>query len=137
MDIHTKEQRSYNMSQVKSKNTKPERLMFSFLNKSGYRFRRHYSIIGKPDIAFPRYKIAVFIDGEFWHGKGFNGWKDKLTPFWLKKIDDNIIRDKYNRKLLSKNGWKVIHLWGKAILKNPDKEVLKITKILMKKQIDN
>jgi len=85
MDVHTKEQRSYNMSQVRSKNTKPELIMFSKLEDIGLRFEKYFQTTGKPDIAFPDKKIAVFIDGEFWHGKNFEKWKNELSLFGFKK----------------------------------------------------
>lgn len=66
MDIKTKEQRSYNMSRISSKNTKPELLLFSILKREKIRFRKHFPIAGKPDIAFPKKRIAIFINGEFW-----------------------------------------------------------------------
>lgn len=126
MDVHTKEQRSYNMSRVGSKNTKPELLMFSLLKKSGYKFKKHYPVLGKPDIVFPEYKVAVFIDGEFWHGRKFDTWKSKLSQFWLRKISGNIKRDKKNTELLRRRGWHVLHLWGRGIVHNPKAALLKI-----------
>lgn len=132
MDRHTKQQRSYNMSRVRSKDTKPEVLIFSMLKDAGYKFRRHYKIHGKPDIAFPRQKLAIFIDGEFWHGKNFDRWKSSLSPFWLKKISGNIERDKMNSKLLKKEGWRSLRLWNKAIMKKPDIVFSKIVKFIEK-----
>lgn len=131
-DQLTKEQRSYNMSRIKSKNTKPETIIFRMLKENGYKFKKHYSISGKPDLAFPKSKIAIFIDGEFWHGKDFNDWKEKISPFWLDKIWKNIIRDKKNYKLLKDNGWTVLRLWGRDVVKNPKKAYSKILKLLEK-----
>lgn len=127
MDTHTKKQRSFNMSQIKSENTLPEKMTFKYLRERNYKFKMHYKIYGKPDIAFPKDKIAIFIDGEFWHGKNFNAWKTELSEFWFKKISENIRRDKNNRKLLKKEGWKVLRIWGKEITKTPGKSFLKIT----------
>lgn len=132
MDVHTKEQRSYNMSRVKSKNTKPETIIFEILKNGGYKFKKHYPIHGKPDIVFPKLKIAIFIDGEFWHGKNFNDWKEKISPFWLDKIGKNILRDKKNYKLLKDDGWTILRLWGRDIVKNPKKAYSKILKLLGK-----
>ncbi|MCR4305681.1 MAG: very short patch repair endonuclease [Candidatus Daviesbacteria bacterium] len=134
-DVHTKEQRSYNMSRIRSKNTKPETIIFELLRLKKIRFRKHYPIPGKPDIAFPKLKIAVFIDGEFWHGKDFNDWKEKITPFWLNKISKNIIRDKKNFRLLRQEGWTILRLWGKGVVKSPDKALLKIIGLLEKKSL--
>lgn len=121
------------MSQVKSKNTKPEMILFGLLKSSGYKFKKHYKIAGKPDIVFPKCKIAIFVDGEFWHGKDFNNWKGKITPFWLDKISKNIIRDKRNFNLLKEEGWTILRLWGRDVVKNPDKVFLKIIRLLEKK----
>lgn len=132
MDRLTKQQRSYNMSRVRSKNTKPEVLIFNLLKEAGYKFRRHYKIHGKPDIAFPEHKIAIFIDGEFWHGKDFKEWKSSLSPFWLKKISGNIERDKKNAKLLKKEGWQSLHFWDKALTRNPATAFSKIIKLIEK-----
>jgi DNA mismatch endonuclease (patch repair protein) len=132
MDVHTKEQRSFNMSQVKSKNTKPEIQMFKILKDKGYKFKKHYRIVGQPDVAFPDLKIAVFIDGEFWHGKNFPNWKFKMSDFWQKKISSNISRDIRCDRLLRKSGWHVVHLWDKSILRSPEKAVLRIERFIAK-----
>lgn len=130
MDRHTKEQRSYNMSRVKNKDTKPELRIFQELEELGYKFEKHYPIIGKPDIAFPEYKIVVFIDGEFWHGRRYKNDSNSYTDFWKEKIGKNIKRDKSIRRVLKKDGWKVIRLWDKDITKDADKQVEKIEKAL-------
>lgn len=130
MDVLTPGQRSFNMSQIKSKNTKPELLIFEALKKKKIKFKKHFSIAGKPDVAFPKEKIAVFIDGEFWHGRYFSKIKSKLSEFWIKKITDNKKRDSRNRRLLKKEGWTVIRLWGDDIEKNGIREVNKILRAL-------
>lgn len=126
MDIKTKEQRSYNMSRVRSENTKPEKIMFSLLKGSGYKFKRHYNILGKPDIAFPEYKLAVFINGEFWHGKDYKSIKNNLSKFWIKKIGQNIKRDKFVQKKLRKDGWRIINFWGRNIVRDPEKSIKRL-----------
>lgn len=135
MDKLTSAQRSYNMSRIKSENTKPEKIIFEKLRLWKIRFRKHYPVYGKPDIAFLKFKVAIFIDGEFWHGKDFTDWKEKITSFWLEKIGKNIIRDKKNFKLLKKEGWTILRLWGKDVVKNPDKAFLKIIRLLEKKSL--
>lgn len=135
VDVLTKEQRSYNMSQVKSKNTLPERIMYEKLKERKLKFKRHYGLQGKPDILFNREKVAIFIDGEFWHGRNFEKWKGSLTKFWLNKIGGNVKRDKKNRRVLKKEGWKVVRLWDKDIIKNPEKEVGKILKYLNQSKV--
>ncbi len=120
MDVHTKKQRSYNMSRIKSENTKPEKIIFNILEELNIKFEKHYPVYGKPDIAFPEKKIAVFIDGEFWHGKDFKTWQDKLSTFWRKKIGENIKRDRRTERKLRAEGWHIIHFWNKKVVKNPE-----------------
>jgi len=114
------------MSRVKSKNTKPELLMFSMLKEAGIKFEKHYAIYGKPDIAFPEYKIAIFIDGEFWHGKNYKNLKNTTSPFWVKKIEDNLKRDRRTARKLRKDGWHILHLWDKRVLRNPQQSLLRV-----------
>jgi len=131
MDKITKEKRSWNMSRIKSKNTSPERKMFEILKERGIKFIKHRkNLPGKPDIIIPSSKLAVFIDGEFWHGKDFTSWKEKLSDFWLNKITVNIKRDRKNRKELRILGWKIVRFWGKSIIKNPNGVVNKIEKLI-------
>ena len=130
MDKHTKEQRSYNMSQVKSKNTKPELLMFMLLDEAGLIYDKHYPITGKPDIAFPEYKLAIFIDGEFWHGKNYKQLKQTISPFWVKKIGDNLRRDRKIDRELRTQGWHIMHLWGKKITRNPLQSLMRIKRFI-------
>ncbi|MBI4973533.1 very short patch repair endonuclease [Candidatus Roizmanbacteria bacterium] len=131
MDRLTKAARSANMAAIKSKNTKPEKLIFNLLKKSGYKFVKHKkNLTGKPDVVFVKQKLAVFIDGEFWHGRYFKSWKNELSDFWFKKINANIKRDKKNTLLLKHNGWKVIRIWDKNLKEKPEKELNKITKEL-------
>lgn len=135
MDRHTPEQRSFNMSQVKSKNTKPELIIFSLLEEAGIKFEKHYAVAGKPDVAFPEYKVAVFIDGEFWHGKSFNRLKETLTPFWVKKIGDNVKRDRRNIRKLRAEGWHVLHFWDKKVVRYPQKALKRIIRFLERAEI--
>jgi DNA mismatch endonuclease, patch repair protein len=135
MDRITKEQRSLTMSKIRSKNTKPEKAVFKVLKNNCYQFKRHSSLTGKPDVQLVTQKIVIFVDGEFWHGKDFNEWKNRITPFWLKKISDNIKRDRKNDRTLRKQGWTIIHLWGREIVKNPDKVLTRIRKITQKNHI--
>lgn len=137
MDVHTKEQRSYNMSRIRSINTKPELFLFGMLKKSGLKFKKHYPIAGKPDAVFLKEKIAVFVDGEYWHGRGFNRWKNKLSPFWLDKISQNIKRDRAAGKTLRSKGWRVLRIWGKDLIKRPDKHFLKILSLIFDVQKKN
>jgi DNA mismatch endonuclease Vsr len=122
MDKLTKEQRRKNMQAVKSKGSKIELVLAKALWAKGYRYRKNdKSICGKPDFVFKKYKIAVFCDGEFWHGKDWDIRKQDIKSnqdFWISKIEGNIERDKKVNEELEKQGWIVIRLWGKDILKN-------------------
>lgn len=130
-DRLTVAQRSYCMSQVKSKDTKIERLIRSGLFKKGYRFRKHVkSLPGSPDIVFPSKKIAVFIDGEFWHGKNHKKWLPGMKPYWIKKITGNIQRDRKNSRGLKKLGWIVIRIWEKEANKNLEKQISRLENLL-------
>lgn len=114
-DVHTKKQRSYNMSRIRSKNTKPEMIVRSWLHKQGYRFRLHDKTLpGKPDIVLKKYKTVIFVHGCFWHGhkncKYYVVPKTR-TQWWLDKINGNVARDKNAERELRKLGWKVISIW--------------------------
>ena len=126
MDNLTKEQRHKNMKNIHSKDTKIEIKLRKTLWKKGYRYRKHYSKLpGKPDIALTKYKIAVFCDSEFFHGKDWEVLKPRIlkgvnSDYWLNKISRNMERDQeVNQKLLFL-GWTVIRFWGKDINKNVD-----------------
>lgn len=115
MDHLTKEQRSLNMSKVKSKHTKPEMKVRKLLHSMGYRFRLHRKDLhGKPDIVLPKYKTVIFVHGCFWHRH--SGCKRASTPktnieFWERKFLKNIENDKNAYQALSDLGWKVIVIW--------------------------
>ena len=114
-DVHSKEVRSYNMSRIKSKDTKPEMLVRRFLHANGFRYRLHVKDLpGKPDIVLPKYKTVIFVHGCFWHGH--KGCKYFVVPktrtqWWLNKINTNIANDKKAFRALQKEGWKIINLW--------------------------
>lgn len=114
-DVHTIEQRRYNMQQIKSANTKPELLVRKFLHANGFRYSLHKkSLQGKPDIVLTKYKTAIFIHGCFWHGhancKYFTIPKTR-TQWWTDKINANKVNDTKAVKALKKEGWKVITVW--------------------------
>src|SRR3982750_3922903 len=114
-DVHTKEQRSFNMSRIRSRNTRPEIVVRKFLHSQGFRYRLHVkNIPGKPDIVLPKYRTVIFIHGCFWHGH--NGCKYYVVPktrteWWLKKINSNVSNDAKTNDLLEKGGWKIIEIW--------------------------
>lgn len=112
MDVHSKEIRSYNMSRIKGKNTKPELLVRKFLFSKGYRYRLHVKILpGKPDIVLSKFRTVIFVHGCFWHGhkdcKYFVIPKTR-TRWWMNKINRNQHRDIENRKQLLAQKWKII-----------------------------
>ena len=111
-DNLTPAQRSYCMSRVKGKDTALERAVRSELHMRGLRFRKHVrQLPGKPDIVFARAKVAVFVDGDFWHGYRFPVWESTLSPFWKSKISETRIRDQRNFRRLRRMGWRVVRLW--------------------------
>ena len=119
VDNLTVSQRSYCMSRVRSKDTSIERVVRSELFKRGYRFRKHVKTLpGRPDIVFAGKKLAVFIDGGFWHGYRFPQWEHKISKFWREKIQVTRKRDKRNFQKLKRSGWKVIRLWQHDIEKD-------------------
>ncbi len=119
MDNLTKEQRRKNMQAVKSKGSKIETLLAKELWKRGHRYRKNNkTVYGKPDLTFKKYKIAIFVDSEFWHGKDWNNRKKdhkSNQDFWYKKIERNIERDKEVNDYLLKTGWQVLRFWGRQI----------------------
>ncbi|MGK7345039.1 MAG: very short patch repair endonuclease [Candidatus Nitrospinota bacterium M3_3B_026] len=111
-DNLTPEQRSYCMSRIKGKDTGLEVRVRSALHRRGLRFRKHVKELpGKPDIVFSKARVAVFVDGDFWHGYRFPMWKNSLSHFWRKKIQTNRERDQRNFRLLRSRDWRVIRLW--------------------------
>jgi len=134
VDIFTPEKRSKIMSSIKGKDTKIELLVRRALWKEGIRgYRVSTKLPGRPDIVFTKYKIAIFCDGDFWHGYKFGEWKERLSPHWLKKISTNIERDRKNDLKLMNDGWTVLHFWEWAILNDVDKCKQEIVDALRKK----
>ena len=114
MDVHSPEQRSYNMSRIKGKNTKPELLVRKWLWSRGYRYRLHRKDLpGKPDIVFPKQKKAVFVHGCFWHKHDcrYFKWPRTNREFWKKKINENVRRDQKNYQDLIADGWNYFIVW--------------------------
>ncbi len=134
MDIWTKEKRSEVMSRIRSKNTKPEKILRSLLHKQGYRFRIHRKDLpGKPDIIFPSKKIAIYVHGCFWHFH--NDCPEGKIPktnsqFWELKFDKNIKRDKKHLREMHRNKWKTLVVWECQIEKRPEHILKKIIKTL-------
>lgn len=134
---NTTKQRSKTMSKIKGKNTKIEVVLRKALWNKGYRYRKNYEKVpGRPDIALTKYKIAIFCDGEFFHGKEWDVLKPKLEKgsnpdYWIKKIERNRERDAEKDAQLLFLGWTVIHFWGKDILNDTDSCVKVIEETIM------
>lgn len=114
-DNHSKEERSYNMSQIRSKNTKPEEMVRKFLFSKGMRYRKNDKRYpGHPDIVLPRYKTIIFVNGCFWHMH--EGCSRAVLPksnkeYWLPKLEKNKKNDLKNKERLEALGWKVLIVW--------------------------
>ena len=115
VDVHTKKQRSFNMSRIRCKNTKPEMLVRSLVHRMGYRYRLHQSNLpGKPDLVLTRHYKVIFIHGCFWHMHKCRYGKVKPATnvkFWQSKREGNVARDKRNLRKLRRGGWKIIVVW--------------------------
>lgn len=141
-DVLTKEQRSKNMKNIKSSDTKIEIMLRKALWNKGYRYRKNVkSLPGKPDIVFTKYKIAVFCDGEFFHGKDWELLREKLETsnngeFWIKKISRNIEHDDEVDKELTYMGYTVLRFWGKDIKQHIDDCVQAIEEAIFDIKLD-
>ena len=113
-DNHSKDQRSRNMSHIRSTNTKPEETVRKYLFSRGLRYRKNVaSLPGKPDIVLPKYKTVVFVNGCFWHQHdcGRFVWPSSNENYWRTKIFANVDRDKKNQQILTEQGWRVLIIW--------------------------
>ena len=115
VDTLTKERRSWNMSRITGKNTKPEVLLRSLLHREGFRFRLHDKRLpGKPDIVLPKFRTVIFVNGCFWHRH--KNCKYAYTPksrqeFWLSKFEETVLCDQRNQEALTNTGWQVLIVW--------------------------
>lgn len=124
-DVLTPKQRSYNMSRIRSKDTKPEELVRKYLFSKGFRYRKNDARFpGKPDIVLPKYKTVIFVNGCFWHmheGCKYFVWPKNNKEFWRNKIMSNAKRDKRNYQLIQQQGWRVLVVW-ECELRSKEKE---------------
>lgn len=139
MDNHSKKERSYNMSQIRAKETSPEVLVRKFLFSKGLRYRKNArNIIGKPDIVLKKYNTVVFINGCFWHGhEGCKYFKPPKSnqEYWFPKIKRNRERDKEVYRKLENEGWKVITIWECELKKDKrDNTLQNLLKILIQSE---
>lgn len=124
MDVLTKEQRRRNMQAIRSRDTKDEVLLAKSLWTRGWRYRKNdKSVFGKPDIVFKKYRVAVFVDSEYFHGKDWDSEKHRIKSrreFWWPKIERNMERDREVTEKLTAAGWVVLRFWSRDIRKNTD-----------------
>lgn len=118
-ELHTTADISIRMKKLSHGKSKIESKLAKALWHRGYRYRLNYAALpGKPDIALTKYEIAIFVDGEFWHGKDFDKRKNDIKhnkEYWILKIEDNIKRDLKNDELLKQKGWIVLHFWSRDV----------------------
>lgn len=125
------------MSRNKGKDTGPEMRVRSELHKRGFRFRKHLKELpGNPDVVFTKAKIAVFIDGDFWHGYKFPTWEHKVSDFWKTKISKTRERDTKNHQRLREMGWTVIRLWQHDLKRDFEGSIEKIVSALKKESAE-
>lgn len=134
-DVLTKEQRKRNMQHIRSKDTKAEVLLRKALWKKGVRYRKNYvRLPGKPDIAITKHRIAIFVDGDFWHARGHEERPGEQIAtnknFWSSKLKRNVERDRYVNELLLEQGWLVLRFWESDIKASFDTCVKTILKYL-------
>ena len=139
MDVHDQKTRSYNMSRIKGKGTKPEEIVRRYLFSKGFRFRKNDKRLpGTPDIVLPKYKTVVFVNGCFWHrhqGCKYFVWPKNNAEFWKEKINANMERDQRKEKNLTDLGWQVIIIWECQLkAKNRDETLESLCEFLKREQ---
>lgn len=130
-DFMSAEKRSALMSRIRGKDTQPEQAIASALRKLGYRFQTHAKLLpGRPDIVFTRKRLAVFVDGDFWHGWRFPLWRHKLSPAWQAKIQATRERDRRNFSRLRQLGWTIVRIWEHQVEQDPGRCIDRIVSCL-------
>jgi DNA mismatch endonuclease, patch repair protein len=126
-DVHNPAQRSFNMSRIKGRDTRPERLLRSLLHRRGFRFRKNVGALpGKPDIVLPKHKAVVLVHGCYWHrhaGCRFATTPASNTPFWIEKFEGTLARDKKAEQSLVERGWRVFKVWECELKRDPEAAV--------------
>ncbi len=137
-DFDTTTERSQLMKKIHSTDTKAEIALRKALWANGIRYRKNYAKLpGKPDIAIVKNKIAIFVDGEFWHGYNWEEKKQRIKPnrsYWIPKIDKTIKRDKENNEKIRKIGWTVLRFWEHEIKKDLEKCTLEVLKKIQERK---
>jgi len=140
-EFKTTEERSRLMQKIRSVNTKPEILFRRLLWARGIRYRKNnINLPGKPDISISKYKVAIFIDGEFWHGFNWEEKKKKIKAnrdYWVPKIERNIERDRNNNLLLENDGWTILRFWESEIKKNTEECLERVLALTNSRDINN
>jgi DNA mismatch endonuclease, patch repair protein len=130
-DIMPAETRSRVMSHIRGKDTGPERLVAEALADRGLQWERHSpDLPGRPDLVFRKLKVAVFIDGDFWHGWKFNDWRHKLSEKWEAKIGATRRRDRVNHHALENMGWRIVRIWEHQIEASPRRCINRLIRVL-------
>lgn len=125
----TPEQRRLTMSRIQGRDTSLELMVRRELHRRGHRFRVNAAwLTGKPDIVFTKIGLAVFVDGDFWHGWKFDQWAEKLAPYWRVKIAGNIARDRRHAARLRRSGWSVLRVWEHDVKKDLQRCISRIEK---------
>ena len=139
MDVHDKKTRSYNMSRIKSKDTKPEEIVRKYLYSQGFRYRKNDKRLpGKPDIVLPKYRTVIFVNGCFWHKHDCPRfvWPSSNKEYWIPKIERNIAKDEETNHILSAMGYKVIRIWEYEIRNDIDDVVAMIMRAIEEQRIN-
>ena len=144
MDDMTAEQRHMNMRKIRSADTKPELILRKLLWNNGYRYRKNWKELpGKPDIVLTKYRICIFVDSEYFHGKDWEmGKKQKVEEgndpdYWVPKIEKNIERDKAVDAELHGLGWKVLRFWSREIIKDPESCLSVVKETIFEADVSN
>lgn len=137
VDFLSREERSRVMSRIRATNTTPERYLARLLRAAGLRFRMHdRSLPGCPDFVFGQAKVAVLVNGDFWHGWRFPLWQHKLPEFWRNKIADNRRRDRLAAARLRRLGWRVVRLWEHQVEQDVEMCVRRVLEAVGKVDVD-
>jgi len=125
------EKRSAVMAKIRGRDTGPERVVAGLLRDAGLTFESHArDLPGRPDFVFRDRRVAVFVDGDFWHGWRFPVWRDKLSEAWEAKIEATRLRDCRNFRRLRRSGWRVVRIWEHQLARDPEGSLARVTKAL-------
>lgn len=125
------EKRSAVMAKIRGQDTGPERVVAALLRDAGLTFESHArDLPGRPDFVFRDRRVAVFVDGDFWHGWRFPVWRDKLSEAWEAKIGATRLRDRRNFQRLRRSGWRVVRIWEHQLARDPEGSLARVTKAL-------